>query len=228
MDLKKLRETKWLQTILLIVAASISFVAGREGVIWFRNAFIEENTDLQAYYEKHNDEIKDELAVFIDDAKKKSKSHQAESETEALRLTMNELAEERFATLGNKEKIQTAANNFSGYYGRQTLGMHEYCRQFDIDLSPYVETFKSHNAGLYAIAEKYYTAPDQVEIVYEMLREQLMPLIESEMQELSNQYDLTQEEVCKLINESAYEIVQNASFETMLPAAYAILIGEGK
>ena len=55
------------------------------------------------------------------------------------------------------------------------------------------------------------------------MHDQLKPLIQSEMEELASYANFTREESCTFLNESADEVVENASLKKILPAVYAVL-----
>ena len=140
-------------TIIVIVAVS-ALAVGALGAVVLTKLFGDKDVLFANYIDDNKEELNSDISNTFSDIKEDADNYKVESNSRAFRLTANRKTAQSLESLkSDKEKLQMAANIYAGFYARQTLGVSEYCSQFKVDLSPYIQTFKSYNSKISSVAE---------------------------------------------------------------------------
>lgn len=124
-----------------------------------------------------------------------------------------------------REKVQTAAGTFLGFYLVNFRQRAEYCQNQGVDIAPFTSAFKDSHKNEYAIAVKALSAaPADVDKLYKMLKPQLVTVIEQDMEFIASENGVSLDEACVLISDNADVLVPDMHISVMQPAVHSVLI----
>ena len=196
--------------IISIISFAAAFFAVQYGMDYYReySAVNKANAEIEA--------IREEVR----------KNNPDEPEVLAVQEAAIKKAEENINSKGTaKEKLQTAAGTFLGFYLVNFKQRAEYCQSQGVDISPFTNAFKESHHNEYSIAVKAISAaPSDVEKFYTLLKPQLETVIEQDMEYIASENGVSLPEACKLISDNAAILVPDMHISVMLPAVHSVLV----
>ncbi len=196
--------------IVSIISFALAFFAIQYGMDYYReySAVNKANAEIEAIREEVRQNNPDEPEVL------------------AVQEAAIKKAEENINSKGTqKEKVQTAAGTFLGFYLVNFKQRAEYCQGQGVDISPFINAFKESHKNEYAIAVKAISAaPSDVDKLYKMLKPQLETVIEQDMAYIASENGVSLPEACKLISDNAPTLVPDMHISVMQPAVYRALV----
>jgi|GEM_PF-5039810 len=168
----------------------------------------------------------DILSETMNEMKQKADSYDENYESLAMSRAASDLAEDMLGQADDKAKLETAAGVFAGYMVRNTMGLKAYCAGQGVDVSPFTEAFAAQHEDIAQIAAQYYVMDNQMQAIYDQMKDTLTKLIDQEMSDVAAMMGYkSNAQSCEWMNSSAQQVLQNAKFEHAVPAAYAVLAG---
>ncbi|WP_339670454.1 hypothetical protein [Dasania marina] len=124
-----------------------------------------------------------------------------------------------------KEKVQTAAGTFLGFYLVNYRQRTEYCQNQGVDITSFTSAFKDSHKNEYAIAVKAVSAsPSDVDKLFNMLKPQLVTVIEQDMEFIASENRVSLPEACKLISDNASILIPEMHISVMQPLVHSVLM----
>jgi hypothetical protein len=196
--------------IIPIISFAAAFFAVKYGMDYYReySAVNSANAEIEAIRENAQKNNPDEPEVL------------------AVQKAAIKIVEEKINSKGTqKEKVQTAAGTFLGFYLVNYRQRAEYCQNQGVDIAPFKTAFKNSHKNEYAIAVKAISAsPSDVDKLYKMLKPQLVTVIEQDMEFIASENGVSIGEACKLISENADILVPDMHISVMQPAVHSVLV----
>ncbi|MFV2055064.1 MAG: hypothetical protein ACC707_01300 [Thiohalomonadales bacterium] len=126
-----------------------------------------------------------------------------------------------------KERIQTAASSFMGYYLVNYRQRAEYCQEQGVDITPFINAFKEAHKREYAVAVKAISAkPSDLDKLFNILKPQLAKVIEQDMEFIASKNGVSLAGACQLISDNAAVLVTEVHISVMQPVVYNTLMSD--
>jgi len=177
------------------------------------------------YYREYS--AKNEVYKQIEEIRKAAKENSPdEPEVIAIQHAAMRKIEENINTQGSKkEKLQTAAGVFLGFYLVNHRQRDEYCKTKGVDIAPFTSAFKKSHEREYAIATKAISAgPSEVDKIYRMLKSQLATAVQQDIEFIASEHGVSLAEACRLISDNAATLVRDMHISVAHPSVYNILV----
>lgn len=148
-------------------------------------------------------------------------------ESEALRQEFVEITTKKLNSESDpKRKLKTAAANFYGFYLINVRGRAEYCREYGVDISPFVSEFARIHVNELARAEKISSDESiTAEGLYVSLQPQMRKMLAQDMKDVGLQWNVSQQEACKLIAQNGEALANEMHISKSQPVVFQALNG---
>jgi hypothetical protein len=115
----------------------------------------------------------------------------------------------QFATQTAKERADSAASMFWGFYWLNTEARVAYCRQRGVDLAPFTTAFKAEHAAELARAKARFAAAGvDPETNLPALLPQLSKMVDQDMRDVTAGAQVPLAQACDLFNQHAAKFVE--------------------
>ncbi len=200
-----------------------------KSVIWivsFAAAFIAVQYGMD-YYQEYTavNKANRQIEAIREDVRKNNPD---EPEVLAVQQAAIKKAEENINSKGTqRERVQTAAGTFLGFYFVNYRQRAEYCHEKDVDISPFTSAFKESHKEEYATAVNALSAsPSDIDKLFGMLKPYLVTVIEQDMEYIASENSVSLAEACQLIADNAPIMVPELHISIMQPAVHKTLMSE--
>jgi len=193
-----------------MVSLALAYFTVQFGMDYYREYAVVKSVDaeIQALREdarKNNPDQPEVIAVH--DAAKKKTAENINAKTSVI------------------EKQKTAAGNFIGFYLVNYRQRAEFCRDQGVDISPFIQAFAESHTDEYSMAVKAISAAaSDVDKLYDMLKPQLVTVIEQDMTYIAKQNEVSLAEACQLISDNVSILMPDMHISVMQPVVYKALM----
>lgn len=209
-----------------LIPLAVCILIATAGYFIFSSTSPDGGADKTSKQAKMSGSDKDTLHETMNEMKQKAESYDENYESLAMSRAASELAEDMLGQADDKAKLETAAGVFAGYMVRNTMGLKAYCAGHGVDVSPFTNAFKAQHKDMAETAEKYYVIENQMQAIYDEMKDTLTKLIDQEMSDVAAMMGYkSNAQSCEWMNSSAEQVLEHAKFEKAVPAAYAVLAG---
>lgn len=177
------------------------------------------------YYREYSavNRANQEIEAIREDAQK---NYPDEPEVRAAQRAAIRKAGENINSKGShRERVQTAAGTFLGFYLINYRQRAEYCRIQGVDITPFTSAFKESHKNEYEIAVKSVSAaPSDIDKLFNLIKPQLVTVIEQDMGFIAKENGVSLAEACQLISDNASALAPEMHISVMQPTVYSVLV----
>jgi len=179
-------------TIIVCIVSFVAFVVAKDLVKTGMNEYNEHKAVQKAYTEFS--EVEKEAKIR---SQKKGTMRVEEMKEMYQRKAINDLN----SYTDKDKKRDSALTNFMGYYLINIKTRKEFCNNYGIDISDYINEFARGNKSELDLARKYVFKKKEAENkIYNLTQKQLKEMIQIDMDDISNNYGLSHTDTCKLFS----------------------------
>lgn len=137
---------------------------------------------------------------------------------------VDKVAADIYAKPTERERLQTAAGAFLGFYLVNQRERADYCDDLGVDITPFVAAFEAAHAQEHRIAIDLLAANEmEVDKLYTMLKPQLATVIEQDMNFIASEHQISLAQACQLVSDTALELVPQIHVSVLQPAVFETL-----